>query len=532
MSLIKRHWPLIVSLALLYAITSASLAVCIQRNEGHVVYALDDPYIMMAIAKNLAQHGVWGITRYGFTSSSSSILWPLLLSGTYAVFGVNELSPLILNLIFAGLLIACSYFFLRRYARNAVFVFAVLASIICFTPLPALVLTGHEHIMHMLFSMCFAYFASKVLADRQAGSRSLIPVCLFAALVVMCRYEGLFLVFAASCLFLAQRRFLNAVALGAIALLPVAIFGIISISHGWHLLPESVLAKGRFPDTSSAEGVVDSVGFTSFQRMTKHPYLLVLFLGNLSFVLLQYVRDRRLWKASTIMAILFVVTAFLHVQFAKIGSLHRYEAYLVGLGLFVVAVSLAAYMTPPGRPKTLAASIAKYVFPALVTIATVSTLVPRGRELLTRAPLATTNIYEQQYQMGLFVKRFYQDKCVALNDIGAVNFLADIKCLDLMGLANLEVASAKRDGTYDSRRIYEMAKAADTRLAILYTKWFVRFGGLPEEWIELQRWRIQNNVIAGGATVTFCAVEPSEKEALISNLREFSVELPKSVYQK
>jgi hypothetical protein len=41
---------------------------------------------------------------------------------------------------------------------------------------------------------------------------------------------------------------------------------------------------------------------------------------------------------------------------------------------------------------------------------------------LINTPKATTNIYEQQYQMGLFIKEFYENKSIVANDIGAINF--------------------------------------------------------------------------------------------------------------
>jgi hypothetical protein len=33
----------------------------LRQTNGHFVYSLDDPYIHLAVAKNLARHGVWGV---------------------------------------------------------------------------------------------------------------------------------------------------------------------------------------------------------------------------------------------------------------------------------------------------------------------------------------------------------------------------------------------------------------------------------------------------------------------------------------
>ena len=50
----RRHWALWIAL-LCFALTSALVAVVfLERNPvGHIVYALDDPYIHMAIARHV-----------------------------------------------------------------------------------------------------------------------------------------------------------------------------------------------------------------------------------------------------------------------------------------------------------------------------------------------------------------------------------------------------------------------------------------------------------------------------------------------
>ena len=74
MKILVKHWPLFANLVGLCIAVGVTSSILILRENGHLVYALDDPYIQMAMAKNFVLHGVWGITRFGFTSSSSIAL--------------------------------------------------------------------------------------------------------------------------------------------------------------------------------------------------------------------------------------------------------------------------------------------------------------------------------------------------------------------------------------------------------------------------------------------------------------------------
>jgi len=44
------------------------------KSGCRLVYPLDDTYIHLAMARNLVHHGVWGVTPYEFSSTSSSLL--------------------------------------------------------------------------------------------------------------------------------------------------------------------------------------------------------------------------------------------------------------------------------------------------------------------------------------------------------------------------------------------------------------------------------------------------------------------------
>src|SRR4051812_38397661 len=81
-----------------YAFTTSRL---LQVTGGRVIYALDDAYIHMAIAKNLALHGVWGVRADSFAAASSSPLWTALLGAVFTTVGVRDAVPLCLNTVFA-----------------------------------------------------------------------------------------------------------------------------------------------------------------------------------------------------------------------------------------------------------------------------------------------------------------------------------------------------------------------------------------------------------------------------------------------
>jgi len=123
------------------------LRAALVHTGGRLVYALDDAYIHMAVARSLARDGVWGVTPYAFTSSTSSLAWPLLLALADLAVGVREATPLVLNLVFAAVCIILA----DRLLRGAPLGLRAVALIafVFFTPLPTLVLSGMEHTLHI-----------------------------------------------------------------------------------------------------------------------------------------------------------------------------------------------------------------------------------------------------------------------------------------------------------------------------------------------------------------------------------------------
>lgn len=523
-SFLRDNWPLILALGVLWAGLAVFIALCVDASAGRLVYPLDDPYIHMAMAKNFAGHGVWGVTSHEFSFSSSSPLWTALLSAVYFVFGPVVWAPLVLNVIAASLLCVMLHLLLRRIGAGPRVAAATLIAIIFLTPLIVLAASGLEHLLQCGLAILFVYLVAEHLMKSDAESGGWWAVLTVAALVALIRYEGLFLLFVALLLLVLHRKWLRAVELLLAGLLPISLLGLLGMSQGWGFFPNSILLKGNLPIFSSLTAFLH-FSLSWARGLLENPHLLVLAALLLLLGLARARRGRFFEDRTNVMIVLTLGTLLMHLQFARTGWLFRYEAYLVALGLFVIACALAE----PGclgldRPifKRLAVALAAgvLVFGSIRAVAA-HRLLPRSVE----------NIYQQQIQTALFLRRYYQGQSIALNDIGAPNFYCDIKCLDLWGLASREVGALKLAGDYHTRSIARLARQKSVTIAIVYEKWFANksIGGLPPGWILAGRTVIPGNQVCGDDTLSFFALDPAGARKLSANLRDFAPRLPAAV---
>lgn len=510
----------------IFLVLLANTIITSYKYNNQLIYATDDNYIHFSMAENFVRYGHWSVDNKDFTSSSSSPLWMILLSFCLFVFGINKFFPLILNLFFAMLVITFCYYLFTKYNAGRILTFIGLMAIIFFTPLISLVLTGQEHIMHIFITLVYVYVLVEVLCKNKYSGLLLI----LSPLIVLARYEGLFLIFFAAVLLAFRRKIKLAFLTVLLGVLPVIVYGIISVMHGWYFLPNSILLKGQVPDFDSLNGVVNFL-LQGLKQLAANPSVMYLLISAVLIFILSMIREKSIWQDYKVMLITFIAVTLMHMQFARTGSFYRYESYLVSFGIFVIVISLSMYI-PHGsffnviRKNTVSI--------ALILVSAVLFCVPlinRAENAYLITAKASNNIYEQQYQMGLFLKKYYSGETIAANDIGVINYLADIKCVDLAGLASMEVAELMRNKTLSRDKIYELCKKENVSIAIVYDHWFIAYGGLPPEWRKIGEWTIQRNVIVAGSTVSFYAVAPGEEERLTANLKQFSSELPKDIIQ-
>lgn len=491
----------------------------LHHTGGQPTYPVDDAFIHLAIAKRIAFDHTYGVVPGVFAGASSSVLWPWLLASAMRVFGDNANLALYLNVLFGAAVPFAVVAFVRKFNdRWSVAAFVALA-VVLLVPLPTLVAIGMEHVAHLLLTL-LVFLAA--IPELEGETNKWLP--LLCALTVSIRYEGLFVVGFIAGLLVLQRRFARAAALLACGGAPVVLFGLYSKMHGGYFLPTSVLLKGRPMHFDSFDGVIDALGGGLLERLFREHHLTPLCLSGV--LLSAYgIKVHGLRARVAFVPLLFSLTLLAHVQFAGLGWFFRYDAYLVGLGVVVIAASLASDggALLPFRARELA----PWLVLALAAVV-VDPVWRRAQEALTSTPLAGRNIFQQQVQSAHFLESQYPKDVAAINDIGAVTYYRAAPIVDLVGLANKDVAAAKKMhlDTPMSREDFKRL-SREAKIAIVYDEWFE--GLIPADWLRVSRWMVESNKVCASAWVSIYATSPELVPRAIEAVRAFVPKLPDGV---
>jgi hypothetical protein len=223
------------------------------------------------------------------------------------------------------------------------------------------------------------------------------------------------------------------------------------------------------------------------------------------------------------MLIFLTAAIVLYLFFTGYASFPRYEAYLIGNSVIVLGTLLARY---GGEVLNGKARLIRWLA-AFVGLILLFPLVMRSRIAFDEIGQGCVNIYEQQYQMARFLHDHYDHAQVALGDIGAVSYMTEGRKLDLVGLANIDVARSKKNYYYTPDFLDWLSKRDKVKIAIVYD--YFNSPLLLQRWNKIATWQILNNVTCGDKIVSFYAVDPAEKPDLLKNLQDFQRHLPTDV---
>jgi len=511
----------------------------LHSTRGIFSYPLDDPYIHMQIARNLALHNSWGINPYEFSSASSSLLYTVLLAAVFKIFSVNVITPFIINVVASFLLLYVIHSWLMRQELTGAARTVIMLLVVLFTPLPSLIISGMEHTLQcLLFFLFITNFADYAAAFNQRAhpKEEKIPwkLLLYGAGVVAIRYEGLFLIGLACLVLLFQKRIKISLILGIISSLPIIIFGIWSLFQGSYFLPNSVLVKSE-SFSLSIVGITEFfsnifINKLTFPKATQNivgtppagisllatqRLLIILPLCALFF---HKIFQKR--SAFYFLLILLTGTTLLHLSLAATGWFYRYEAYLILSTMVLVPTILVKF----GLQALSGRDTITRIFTGLLIFTLCFPLLLRSGAAFLKTKQACINIFSQQYQMAQFLKKYYQGATVAANDIGALSFFTNAKIIDLWGLGNIDVARSKKGSYWNPVFLDSLVNAHHVKLAIVYDEWFDP--SLLRSWKKLATWQISNNVICGSDFVSFYSINEADAIAIKNNLQEFQKYLP------
>jgi hypothetical protein len=485
--------PLLPSLALFFVSLAVALHEAMKGTDGHLIYSVDDAYIHMAVAKNLARSGLWGCTPFHFSSSSSSLLWTFVLGVAYRLFGVRDVVPLVLNVAFVVSTLVVANRSLTRLGVPPLLRAATLVGIVVAFPMTGMVLLGMEHPLHLLLTIAFAAAAVEALTigpeDRRRARRRTMGLCLLGALLGASRYEGFFLVGLACLGFLARRQILRCLSVGVAACVPVVVFGVISVANGAFFLPNSLMLKASGESVSALHALLKPFGSEDLAFLSNNRALPILLVLGVLGALAQWYSRRDFWRPQALFPLLLasMIVAHGHYVFSPLYWVYRYDAYLVGFGIFVAGVLLAELRA--------GGAVARRFLPALLATLLVGIVanVPEG--VFPSVEIAgMRNTWLEQYHTALFIRAYYPDAAVVVNDLGAVTYYTEANILDVVALGNVEpLEIMRRTGAYTSRDVLAWTSRSQPRVAIISLGWGYVVPLVPREWIKVAEVEVPPN---------------------------------------
>ena len=504
----RRQTPLLIGLAVgFYLLLCLGLFFAIKlRNRGQFLYALDDPYIHLALADGIA-HGHYGVNPGEFASPSSSVLWPFLLA-PFANWSYAPMVPLALNLLagigFAWLVGSAVSRWPTPAGTNPGSpeerwrrIFSVVA-LLFIANLAGLTFIGMEHTLQVLLAGAGAWAIVACLEDRP------VPFwCLFAVMLgPSVRYENLGISLGVAIALVGRRQAGRAFLLLGVSVLPLLAFSGYLHHLGLPWVPTSILIKSRVQNAFGVQQppwmlVADNIGdlFTQPERLL----VLILFLTLAILAWRERQRAPRLALAGTAVAL------GLHLLVGRFGWFHRYEVYIVVFGAFIVLRRVQERCR--GLLGWYALGLLGCCFPYLQAT----------RDIV----LCANQVYRQQFQTRRFVNNFYTGN-VAVNDLGLVSYRhrPGMYVLDLWGLASAEAARQQHRTTAWMDGI---VRDHHVGLVVIYPLWFPP---APKDWTLLGEVCLSDApVVLGNACVSYYET-PDAPASLESEFDRFVTTLP------
>lgn len=463
------------------------LTLLLWTSGGVFTYTLDDPYIHLALAKNIFL-GNYGINLSEVSAPSSSIVWPFLLAPFYLLGNFFEYIPFLINLLCLCTLVQVMSSLFSGVKTTVRFV--LIAAIAISLNLYGLVFTGMEHSLQVLLVALIIFPILKAVPEKVIK----IPTYAWLAIVMLplVRYEGLAISLPVlAYLFAKGEKNKAATAFAAITLSLLA-FSYYLYSKGLGILPSSVLAK------SSHNGLTATVANLRLNIKT-YGFLLIPVGMMIHFY----------WNKERLLGFVLLAVTCLHFVFGQFGWFGRYENYYL---IFIILIGARILID-------IKAKLLPTVF--LLPLAFASLVNPTFA-----TPLAAANIFNQQGQMARLAQLLGEP--VAVNDLGLMALRSDQYVLDLWGLGSIE-ALRYRLSDDNANWISTLMNKNKVKYAFVYDEWFK---SRPLEWRKVGELKLlQKRVMTSSDRVSLYAVDAASAENLRQAIGLFSQRYPSKDFE-
>ncbi|MBW8748266.1 MAG: hypothetical protein JF584_12020, partial [Acidobacteria bacterium] len=211
----------------------------------------------------------------------------------------------------------------------------------------------------------------------------------------------------------------------------------------------------------------------------------------------------------------------------RFGWLHRYEVYATVFQVLVItgwALTKLTHRADRNASSPFSSASFRPSFAGLLILL----LLCGGISIkaIGETPFCSMTVYRQQYQMHLFLNRFYTGN-LEVNDLGAMSFQRrpGTYVFDLAGLGSVEAQQQKK---MDPEWMQSIAKKHNIELAVIYENWWP----VPSTWTNLGRIceHRRGFVILGGPCVAVYSINPANNASIQKNLLTFASTLPPGVW--
>ena len=472
-----RRDDLVVAAATVLSLVAFVLAE--RRLAGASGFPLDDAWIHLHFARNLAE-GAGFVYNPGVpVAGSTAPLWTLILALGLAIAGP---SPLIAKAI--GVVLSLGAALVVRRAAEAWGASrpAALAAAIGLAwtgPMAWGALSGMEVPLAALL------VAAALLAHARGRDAW---TALWAALAVLARPEALVLVpMLAIARPLTRRRALLFAGITAIVVAPAIAFSLATVGAP---IPATAAAKVEGGLIGWLLGVREGAATTWLVRPGEFVRAWVAWLALTDWllpVLLLPALIASWWRPGRALAVPALALVAHPVAMALLAPYRdpgfqegRYSIHLLPLAFLVVAAALGARVT-----RLRLAVIGGYLLLALVALPSAA----------ARYGWAVQNINAMQVHLGHWVDAHLpRDGVIAVNDVGAIAYVSRREVIDLMGLVSPEVIRYHRSGEAGLMRY--LAERCPGHV-IVFPAWFPTMTARRDLLEPIYRVRLDHNTVAG-----------------------------------